>query len=61
MTRHAINYDEGRKRFWVKINNGQRYEKSSLEELTRELARLGVKWKLSRAAKKQVPAFNPKR
>ncbi len=54
---HTVYYDERRKVFWVKVNGGQRYEKKTVEELTRELTGLGVKWKLSRAAKQQVRAF----
>lgn len=57
MARYKIEYNSSKKVFYVKINSGQHYEKSTVEELTKELARLGVKWKLSKNAKKQIEAF----
>lgn len=59
--KHTIDYDSRRKVFWVKVNGGQRYEKKDLDTLTRELTNMGVKWKLSNAAKKQVVAFKMKK
>lgn len=60
MGAHKIYYDSGRKLFYVRVNNGQRYEKKTVEELTRELTKMGVEWKLSRDAKKQIQAFKLK-
>lgn len=57
--KQTVEYDQKTKRFWVRVNSGQRYEKEKLDDLTRELSRMGVPWKLSRAAKKQVAPFNP--
>lgn len=57
---HTIDYDSRRKVFWVKVNSGQRYEKKDLNDLTRELTSLGVKWRLSRAARKQLKDFETK-
>ena len=49
---HTIDYDSRRKVFWVK--------KKDLNDLTRELTSLGVKWRLSRAARKQLKDFETK-
>ena len=57
---HTIDYDSRRKVFWVKVNSGQRYEKKDLNDLTRELTSLAVKWRLSRAARKQLKDFETK-
>lgn len=61
MSAHKIYYDKSRKLFYVKVNSGQRYEKKTVEELTRELTKMGVDWKMSREAKKQVDAFKLKK
>lgn len=53
----TVDYDPRKGVFWVKVNSGQRYEKKSLDDLTRELSGLGVKWKLSRNAVKQLGEF----
>lgn len=55
--KQTVDYDKSRKVFWVRVNSGQRYEKKNLDDLTRELSGMGIKWKLSGAAKKQVAAF----
>ena len=55
--KHTINYNSSKKVFWVKLDSGEKYEKKTVEELSKELTQLGVKWKLSRAAKQQVAAF----
>lgn len=60
MGAHKIYYDKSRKLFYVRINSGQRYEKRTVEELTRELTKMGIEWKLSRDAKKQIKAFKLK-
>jgi len=57
MFKHVVDYDSRRKVFWVKVNSGQRYEKKDVDALTRELTGMGVKWKLSSAAKKQIAEF----
>ena len=59
--KHTINYDSSRKVFGVKVNSGQRYEKKSVDELTRELSNMGVRWKLSSGARRQVEAFQVKK
>ena len=53
----TVDYDPKKKVFWVKVNSGQRYEKKDIDSLTRELSGLGVKWKLTRRAVKQLAEF----
>lgn len=53
----TVDYDPRKKVFWVKVNSGQRYEKPDIDSLTRELSSLGVKWKLTRRAVKQLGEF----
>lgn len=61
MAKYKIEYNASKKVFYVKINSGHHYEKLTVEELTKELAKLGIKWKLSRDAKKQIEAFKLKK
>jgi hypothetical protein len=58
--KHTIHYNSSKKVFWVKLDSGEKYEKKTVEELSKELSQLGVKWKLSGAAKRQVKAFKVK-
>lgn len=53
----TVDYDPRKEVFWVKVNSGQRYEKKDIDSLTRELSNLGVKWKLTRRAVKQLGEF----